>query len=272
MSRINNERTEENQVPHPESKNPILDLQMRELRAWREALGASVDLPDLPDEVTPELLRNLDEIGFSLFALPQLDPEIFSSKSLYKINGSGFRKQLIERYPHWKVLESKFWSDVKRGNINFPNPHGAWLAVETIQKPELGLSYKRTQAMEAMGLKDYFGLSAQDANKKIREKFLPWFLEQTRLPNGSVQADMLTALEWNMLAQRNPSWVETHSREFTSSRAVPEGRYGSFYAGLITLGDSRHGDGTQGGNELESTKGNHLGFRPAARFVKSQTR
>jgi hypothetical protein len=54
------------------------------------------------------------------------------------------------------------------------------VAVEAIEKPPAGGLYASTRAMAEMGFSDYFATPAYQADEKIRNTFLPWFLTKHR--------------------------------------------------------------------------------------------
>lgn len=244
----------------------------QEQDAWKDVLGTNVEVPPLPANITPEVKRNMERLGFELRYIPKLD--LGTLDELKRKGEEQFLDDLQRRYPNWRRyetlsdtersdhsvtrnLEQWFWGLAKDGNMEFPQQLGAWVAVEKVRKPSWGESYDKTPAMEAMGLDNYFNVSAENGDQAIQEKFLPWFSGQTGLRVNESDARMLTAVEWNLLANRE-GWGETDTYEWTSTeaRAVGDPR-------RVVVGHSDGGGAANANWAHPSDSGDNGGFRVA---------
>jgi hypothetical protein len=88
------------------------------------------------------------------------------------------------------------------------------MAVETMPKPSMGETYKKTSVSEKMGLTDRFSVSWNDAQTAI-QKAKRSILSEAGLPEDS-DVRMPEALEWNLLANRE-GWGKSDTYEWTNT-------------------------------------------------------
>lgn len=255
-------------TPPPESPVEVA----QEQDAWKDVLGANVEVPPLPANITPEIKRNMERLGFELRYIPKLD--LGTLDDLKRKGEIQFLDDLQRRYPNWRRyetlsdtergdhsvtrnLEQLFWGTAKNGNMEFPQSQGAWVAVESVKKPSWRESYDKTPAMEAMGLDNYFNVSAENADQAIQERFLPWFSGQTGLRVNGRDARMLTAVEWNLLANRE-GWGSTNTCEWTNTKIRVGG-----HPRRVLVGDSGHGGAASVDWYPLSDSAGYVGFRVA---------
>ena len=240
-----------------------------EREVWRKVLGVDVDVQPLPGFVTPEVRENLEKMGMELRFIPSLN--IDSLDTLKKKDTEGYLKGLQSRYPNWKRYESLneteqsdhsvgrnlrewYWENVKDGDINFPQLPGVWMAVETMPKPSMGESYKKTPVSEKLGLTDRFSVSWDDAQAAI-QKAKRNILSEAGLSGGDVR--MLEAHEWNLLANRE-GWGATDTYEWTNTEYR-----GSGESGRVVVGDAGYGGAAGAGWSHPGYSDGYLGFRVA---------
>jgi hypothetical protein len=256
----------------PERQSAFLEVVTTERNAWRKVLGTNVKVTPLPANITPEVKLYMDLLGFKLRYIPKLNLDTLGE---LKLKGEEqLLKNLQVRYVNWRRyetlspiertdhsvkrnLEQWFWELAKNENMEFPKQSGTWIAVETVEKPPMGKSYDKTPAMEAMTLENYFNVSAENADQAIADKFLPWFSRQTGLHLKDIDARMLTAIEWNLLSNRE-GWGKTDTYEWTSTQALS---YDGIYRRVIVgNSDSRRVPTTWTNTQTSS---DDLGFRVA---------
>lgn len=264
-------------TPPPEP--PVAETQdavevAQEQDAWKDVLGANVEVPPLPANITPEIKRNMERLGFELRYIPKLN--LGTLDDLKREGEKQFLNGLQRRYPNWRRcetlsdtervdhsvtrnLEGLFWELAIDGNMEFPQSQGAWVAVESVKKPSRGESYDKTPAMEAMGLDNYSKVSAENADQAIQERFLPWFSEQTGLRVDDIDARMLTAVELNLLVNRE-GWGKTNS-EWTSTKVHADGRHYRIIVGYSDAGSAARARWSHPSNSNDD-----VGFRVAVVF------
>jgi len=238
--------------------------------AWSETLGTNVEVPPLPAEVTPEVQRNLEKLGFELRYIPRLD--MGSLDELQRNGQEKFLDEIQSRYPNWRRyetlsseqredhrvgrnLEEWFWGLAKDGRMDFPRLPGTWVAVETMQKPPYGEHYDKTPVSEGLGLEDRFSVSWDDAHRAI-ENNKSELLREIGLPS-SAEVRMLEAVEWNLLANRE-GWGSTNTYEWTNTEA----RVGGDSVRVI-VGDSDGGGAAYAYWAHPTDSSGRLGFRVA---------
>jgi hypothetical protein len=188
---------------------PLKPEVFREETKWKEVLGAYVEAPPLPPQITPQVKEALERNGFELAYIPKLD--IGTLEELKKSGIEKFLDKMETSYPNWRKcpywdedidstmsinLEYIFWKFVEEGKIDFPQLPGAWIAI---------------------GPAHSFGDSPLDADKFIEEELKPQFLEETGLKEEDIEMRIPTALEWNLLANHE-GWGENEgSYEWTST-------------------------------------------------------
>jgi hypothetical protein len=148
----------------------ISELVRGEQKAWKNVLGARVDIAPLPEYVMPEAQRNLEKLGFEkIIYMPKLN--LKTVDYLRSVGVDRYLEELQEEYPKWKNFESlsdsqrgdhtisrnlekDYWEKVLYGNIDFPALSGQWMAVETVAKPSYGKKYSHTAFAEKLGFGD----------------------------------------------------------------------------------------------------------------------
>jgi len=218
----------------PERQRETVEVS-QEQNAWSDVLGANVEVPPLPAEVTPEVQRNLERLGFELRYIPKLD---MGTVDELKRNGQEkFLDEIQRRYPNWRRheslsseqrqdhnvgrnLEEWFWGLAKDGKMEFPQLPGSWVAVETMPKPSYGDTYAKTPVGEGLGMEDRFSVSWDDAHQAI-ETHKRELLGEIGL-SSSKEVRMLEAVEWNLLANRE-GWGSTNTYEWTNTEVRDDG-------------------------------------------------
>ncbi len=214
-------------------------LESQEQRVWQDILGGQVDIARLPDYISPEVIRNLEAFGMELRFVPSLD---LMQASLGSKNVGEYLREINARYPNWKPYESLsdqekvdhtkirnlrswYWEQVKANKVNFPTLPGKWIAVETMDKPSYGNQYAQTPITARLGLSDRFNVSWNNAKEGIN-RIKPDLLSTLGL-TGKADMRLLTALEWNLLGNREGwgatdtyEWVEDEYRESGVSRRL----------------------------------------------------
>lgn len=218
----------------PERQRETVEVSY-EQDAWSDVLGTNIEVPPLPSEITPEVQRNLERLGFELRFIPKLD--IGTLDELQRSGQEEFLDDIQRRYPNWRRsetlsgeeredhgvgrnLEEWFWGLAKDERMDFPQLPGNWVAVETMQKPSYGEHYDKTPVGESLGLEDRFNVSWDDAHEAI-ETHKRELLDDMGL-STSVDVRMLEAVEWNLLANRE-GWGATNTYEWTNTEARDDG-------------------------------------------------
>lgn len=247
---------------------------IKENKAWEKLLGVKVEVPPLPDWVTPEVKTRLEGLGFGhLVCIPTLDlhlddlrqPIIITRQNPntgqnedVDVTVESFLEKLHREYPNWRPyetltdkqkadhsvvrnLEKWYWEQVKAGKIDFPSLPGKWLAVENVEKPNYGTKYADTPLATKMGFEeDRFNHSWNDvtaAQQRVEAELL------SEIDAGSIgiqrndKAKLVkpTALEYNLLANRF-GWGKTDTYEH-----VEDEYRGSGGSGRLIVGYSGHG-------------------------------
>ncbi len=264
---------QEGSIAGREQKHPIApEIIKREQEAWRKVLGTEVEIKPLPEYVTPELIKNLKELGMELRYIPKLN--LGTLDELKTMGEEEFLKKLERRYPNWRRyedlsdtekndhsinrnLEEWYWEQVKDEKVDFPQAEGLWMAVETMPKPPYGEKYKPSPVRKW----DRFGVSWRNATRDI-EIWSSYLLTKAGLPESS-EVRLPEALEYNILANRE-GWGKTDTYEWTNTKhnmGGDEGAIDSLIVGRSDFGgaacvDSRFID--DGGSPY-----NNIGFRVA---------
>ncbi len=244
----------EGTIAGKEQKRSITsELEKRERDAWKNVLGVDVEVPPLPDSVTPEVINNLKRMDFDLRYVPALN--IGNAAYLREKGVDEYLHELEQRYPRWKNseylsdievkdhlvprnLNKWFWEEVRRGDIDFPILPGQWMAVETLEKPAKGTKYSKTPWTEKLGFKDdRFHVSWDNAHNAI-EKQKKSILSKVGL-KGRADIRFLEAIEWNLIGNRE-GWGKTNTLEWTNTEYRGSGyrSSGDQEPYRLTIGDS----------------------------------
>jgi len=254
--------------PTPEATR-IPDIQVTERDGWKKVLGREVEVRTLPPSITTKVRGKLESLGLRLMYIPKLD--LGSLGDLVTQGEGKYLDGLQFRYPNWRHsetmgrsevddisdgpkprnLQESFWRDVIKGDINFPELPGQWMAVEKM--PLTGSSPLTSR----LGLKA--GVPWIDAKKTI-SKEKAGILEEIGLGDGT-DLRMPEALEWNLIANREGlrqnylyEWTNTEYRDSyrKGHSGYKEGAYGlfagndSFWTGAASIRGS--GPDTMGGD------------------------
>jgi hypothetical protein len=223
-------------VDDTEKKDLHLELQKEERKEWTRVLGVKLDIPSLPDYVTPEIQENLKDMGMELRFIPSLDLGNIDDLKLH--DTEEYLKGLELKYPNWnrfekiiddnsqkndhsvfRNLSKMFWDWVKKGQTKFPQLPGAWVAVETLEKPNTGISYNETAVSKIFDFGTRIGVSWNNAQLCIENHKIE-FLQKINLPESlSDQVRMLEPIEWNLLANRE-GWGGSSSFELTNDQVI----------------------------------------------------
>lgn len=227
-----------------ETRQPITsELQRTEQEYWSSFLGVQAEVSPLPTEVTRDVVEKLKDLGMEIRSLPKLD--IGTLDDLKKMGTQAFLARIEQKYPGLKVLykslsgsnrqnhsirpllDKRYWDWVKDGITAFPDGYnkGGWLAVETMSKPAYGTSYATTLLSQKLGFLNRFNVSAEKADRAVREQTAS-ILTDSGLPNNR-SVRMPTAEEWNLLAYRE-GWDATNNTcydtwEWTNTEADLDG-------------------------------------------------
>jgi MoxR-like ATPase len=253
----------------PERQRETVEMS-QEQKAWKAVLGIDIKVPPLPKEVTPEVQRNLERLGFELRYIPKLD--IGTLDELKRNGQEKFLDEIQRRYPNWRRYESLsrkqrqdlnigrnleewFWGLAKDGRMEFPQLPGNWVAVETMPKPSYGKAYTKTPVSEGLGLKNRFSVSWNDAHRAI-ETYKRKLLGEIGL-SSSKEVRMLEAVEWNLLANRE-GWGSTNTYEWTNTEARDDGA-----PYRVVVGNSGNGGAANARWNRPSDSPGLVGFRVA---------
>lgn len=247
----------------------------KEKERWKEVLGVEVDVPPLPEYVTPEVEKKLNNLGFEVVYMPRLD--IGNLDHLKSVGAENYLKELQEKYPKWKTLDSIsmderkdtaiahnldlwYWQETQKGNIDFPVLPGQWMAVETVEKPEYQpvpdeilrpeniYAFNPNKILEFQrktGYQDTQFFSGRDrrgmtcyAVEETLTKSKDKIFNELGLTGKPNDLRLLEALEWN-LAENRFGWKRTHMSELTNTKFRTVGFNKDVVdSNYVTVGDS----------------------------------
>jgi len=92
--------------------------------------GTKIEVPPLPDYITPKMLKKMEDKGVELMFDPGLD--FGSFEELQRIGVEEYMSKLKQRYPKLRI-DSSYWSEVAKGSVDFPRLPGKWIAIETMR-------------------------------------------------------------------------------------------------------------------------------------------
>jgi hypothetical protein len=250
------------------------ELARGEQEAWQNMLGARVEVKPLPDSVTPEVRRNLEQMGFNLRYVPALD--LGSVSHIREKGVVSYLTELQRKYPKWKPFESLsdrekanhsvprnlkkwFWEQVKIEAIDFPVLPGQWLAVETVEKPAYGIKYAQTPFAEKLGFRDGRFNVTWGKPKDAIDRQKKGILSEIGLARGA-DLRFLETLEWNLIGNRE-GWGKTNTYEWTNTRYR-----GSGDSGRLVVGYSDRGGAAYVGWVHPDFLRGYVGFRAALEF------
>jgi len=257
------ELVEKGLIPKSEERDykDFSDLINRERNKLREFFGYDIEVPNLPDEITPEKCEQWKELGFELHYLP--DEDLTKGRDL----------------PGWKKKPGElFFNQISDGKL-FPDSTklaGSWVLIDSRAKPQYDngeQSYENDdQIGDALGklrqqglIENYketgsrFNISWDELNKTEMKEALAEILntdpQNLRLPR---------AVEWNYLGNAfYESRGETNTYEwFEDEYDKGQGRLRGGSSGNGGLSNVRWGG--PGG------RGVVLGFRPLVVFSSTK--
>lgn len=241
------------------------ELLGQETEKLKEFFGYDIEVPPLPEEITPERYEKWKEMGFELHYLP--DEKLTEERDL----------------PGWKKkLGYSFYGKIKDQEINADATTlpGAWVLADTREKSQsIGQAYKDDVLAETLKdlrkrelIRDFriqgsrFNISFNELHKRkvrraiaetldVPEKFL-------RLPR---------AIEWNFLSNAYyPQWDGGETRE------ILEDTFTKVYQGYQKVHNSlvgasaQHGNGSAVYDYNTNYYGDILGFRPLVVFSRKK--
>jgi len=263
-------------ITSPAESRPLVSSESlkTEQEAWKNVLGVDIDIPPLPDSITPDVKEKLKNLGMELRFIPNLD-----LGTLAEIKRGGvdeYINNLQKRYPNWhkyetltdtqksdhsvtRNIEQWYWGLVKDEKVPFPSLSGKWIAVETIPKPQYGDKYSSSKITDELGLEDRFNVAWNSINEAINSTEGN-ILSATGLPVTTSKVRMLEALEWNLLANRE-GWGKTNTYEWTNTAARDDGDSYRIIVGYSDCGGAANANW----RSPEYSRG-YLGFRLAVVF------
>ncbi len=252
----------------PESLAEFRELLEQEAEKLREFFGYDVEVPPLPDEITPERYEKWKEMGFELHYLP--NEELGEERDL-----PGWKKKPGTRYTPDKNWGIEFFDEVKNGNLpkDALKLPASWILVDGREKPQYqDGKQKYADDVLAETLEDLrkrkiitdfktkdsrFNISWDELNKPEVKKAIAEALdvppESLRLPR---------AIEWNYMGNvYYPKWGETNTWEWFED---------SYQKGTRRLdgGSSRHGGLSYVRWDAPDDRHDSLGFRPQVVFSR----
>lgn len=250
------------------------ELQAQEQEYWSNFLGAQVEVPPLPSDITPELAEKFrgDPEHVGIRAFPKL--EIGTLNDLKTLGVDAFLDRIQQKYPGLRVYESLsdtekqdhtigrlprkwYWEQVKDGKVSFPEGYGkgGWLLTEVMPKPAYGGSYERTMISDELGHTERFNVTWNTAHQDISGHKAAILSKLGVSSNRDVR--MLKTEELNMLFNREElgatdtyEWAEDEYRESGGSGRLIVGHSGRGGAANVYWG---HPDYSYG----------YIGFRAA---------
>jgi hypothetical protein len=242
----------------PESLAEFRELLEREAEKLREFFGYDIEVPSLPDEITPERYEKWKEMGFELHYLP--DEELSEEREL-----PGWKKKPNDWF--YDKLKAK---EIPDDSARLP---AAWVLADTREKPQYEggeQMYKDDVLAEALEdlrkskvITDFevtgsrFRISWDELHKPEVKKAIAEALD---VPEESLR--LPRAIEWNYLGNAyHPKWGETDTWEWFEDSYQKGSRRlcgGYSWSGGLSCVDW----GAPG------VRSDHLGFRPQVVFSR----
>ncbi len=250
----------------PESSAEFRELMEQETEKLREFFGYDVEVPPLPEEITPERYEKWKEMGFELHYLP--DEELTEERDL-----PGWKKKPGKKYADGWGIE--FYADVKKDDLpkDALKLPASWILVDTRGKPkyESGKQIYKDDVLRPV-LEDLrkkkiitdfetkgsrFNISWDELNKPEVKKAIA---EAMDVPEECLR--LPRAIEWNFIGNAyHPEWGDTNTWEWfedsyqKGARRLDGGSSG--YGGLSDV----YWDGP-------AARDDDLGFRPQVVFSR----
>ena len=205
----------------PESLAEFREIIEREAEKLREFFGYDVEIPSIPDEITPERYEKWKEAGFELHYLP--NEELTEERDL-----PGWKKKPGTRYTPDRGWGIEFFDEVKNGNLpkdSLKLP-AAWVLTDAREKPQYQ-DGKQAYKEDVLGpvledlrkrniITDFkvknsrFNISWDELNKPEVKQAIA---EAMDVPEESLR--LPRAIEWNFIGNAyHPEWGETNTWEW----------------------------------------------------------
>ena len=237
------------------------DLINREKEALKEFFGYDIDVPPVPDEITPEKYEQWKELGFELHYLPEEDltkdrdlpgwkkkpNEWFFSK----ISEGEFSPDSTKLTGNWILIDSRAKPQYDKGEQSYENDDQIGTALGKMRQQGLIENYKKTGSR--------FNISWDELNKTEMKEALAEILnidpQNLRLPR---------AIEWNYLGNAfYEHWGETNTWEWFEDEYDKGQR-------RLNGGFSDHGGLSDVRWYAPDSRLDHLGFRPLVVFSSTK--
>ncbi len=242
------------------------ELQDRERERLEAFFGYAVDVPSLPQGVTPEAYQEWQERGYDLHYLPNED--LTEERDL-----PGWQKKPGKRYSPGKQWGIEFFDEVKNGNLpkDATRLPGAWVLADTRQKPAYKNGTQLYPDDELMGRvleKLRKAKALPDFNTKTSRFNLSWeelhspqvkaaIGEALNVPPESLR--LPRAIEWNFLGNaHHQDWGDTNTWEWFEDTYQSSKR--------LSGGHSENGGLSYVGWFEPRVRNDILGFRPLVVF------
>jgi len=251
----------ESEEKSKEARKEFAELINREQEKLREFFGYDIDVPPVPDEITPEKYEQWKELGFELHYLPEED--LTKDRDL----------------PGWKKKPGElFFNQISDGKLSSDSTKlaGSWVLIDSRAKPQYDdgkqIYENDDQIGDALGklrqqglIENYketgsrFNISWDELNKTEMKEALAEILntdpQNLRLPR---------AVEWNYLGNAfYEHWGETSIWEWLEDE---------YDKGQERLYGGGSGNGGLSGVDWHSPDGRDggLGFRPLVVFSSTK--
>ena len=248
-----------------------VELKKSEEKFWSEWFRAPVEVPPVPDVLTPELIERFKgDPGFvGIRAFPKLD--IGTVEELRAKGPDAFLAQIHARYPGLHVYETltegqklhhpiprlpvlKYWQNVEDGRIPFPEEYskGGWLLMEVMPKPPSGTNYEKTDIYASQAIRYNFQQPIIVQSLLGTKRSILTYLG---LP-ASCEVRLPKTGELNMFFNRT-GFGATNTGEWTDD---PYSQGGAC-TGHVTAGNSEYGGASNVGNIDNSIGSGIIGYR-----------
>lgn len=214
-----NELLEQSASQPPEVEFDPNALIQREKDEWKRVLGAEVKVKPLPDTITEEVVKKLEDKGFGLRYIPELN---FMKYSYLQGHGEQeYLDALCSSYPNWtaNVPEDWFWKMVKDRKIDFPFLEGMWVGIETMPKPKSGEDYKGKSFVDKLIVNRFnqswasiYTILEEEKERNLQDIGLSTSIHAS----NPAHIRFPDAIEWNLLGLRE-GWNDEQRLELTDS-------------------------------------------------------
>ena len=74
---------------------------VEEKRVWQDVLGTLVDIKPLPDYITPEIVKSLEDLGMGLRYIPALDIDLEPKNIIHRERYAGRAEKKISQLAYF---------------------------------------------------------------------------------------------------------------------------------------------------------------------------